>query len=127
MSWILKSYVAVESPEHEKWAEAIQKEVDSLHRNKTFTIMSRPRGAPVIGLKWVFKIKENKDGSIERYKARNLQDYHYDYLETFAPVVRYSSVRMLLAVAASRNLTPSYGCRYCIFIRCYAFFGADLC
>jgi hypothetical protein len=61
---------AVESPEHEKWAEAIQKEVDSLHRNRTFTIMRRPRGAPVIGLKWVFKIKENKDGSIERYKAR---------------------------------------------------------
>ena len=99
---------AMQFPE---WAESISSEVMSLASNKTFTIMKRPRGAAVIGIKWLFRVKEDKDGNIARYKTRcvalgNLQKYHsnFDFLETFAPVVRYSTLRMLFAVAAKRDL-----------------------
>ena len=105
-----KSYKqAIQSTDRENWLQSIKREIESLFQNNTFTIMRRPANVPVIGLKWVFRIKENKDGTIERYKSRccalgNLQDYYYDLLDTFAPVVRYSTVRMLLAVAASKDL-----------------------
>ena len=99
---------AMQFPE---WAESIASEVMSLASNKTFTIMKRPPGAAVIGIKWLFRVKEDKDGNVARYKTRcvalgNLQKYHsnFDFLETFAPVVRYSTLRMLFAVAAKRDL-----------------------
>ena len=100
---------ALESPDADMWLESIMKETMSLYENNTFTIMLRPQGIRALGLKYVFKIKERKDGSIERYKTRctalgNLQKYGYDYLETFSPVVRYSTLRMLLAKAASEKL-----------------------
>jgi hypothetical protein len=99
---------AMASPEAEEWKSAIDAENASLLRNKTFTIVERPRGIRVLGLKWVFKVKENADGSVERYKARctalgNLQREGFDYEETFSPVVRYSTLRTLLAVASARK------------------------
>ena len=100
---------AMDTPEKDSWLEAIHSEVTSLFNNNTFTIMERPNNSRVIGLKWVFKIKETKEGFIERFKVRctalgNLQRFGYDYLETFSPVVRYSTVRMLLAKAATEKL-----------------------
>jgi hypothetical protein len=98
-----------ENPHHIQWREAIAKEVESLYKNETFTIVPRPEKCRVLGLKWVFRVKENQDGSIDRYKARctalgNLQRNGIDYGETFSPVVRYSTVRTLLAVAAQQDL-----------------------
>jgi hypothetical protein len=99
---------AMASADVEEWKEAIAAENHSLLRNHTFTIMERPRGIRVLGLKWVFKVKENSDGSVERYKARctalgNLQREGFDYEETFSPVVRYSTLRTLLAVSSARK------------------------
>ncbi len=100
---------AMASAAAEQWREAIAAENNSLKRNNTFTILERPPGTRVLGLKWVFKVKEHADGTVERYKARctalgNLQREGFDYDETFSPVVRYSTIRMLLAVASARNL-----------------------
>ena len=62
----------------------------------------------MVGCKWIYKIKIRSNGSIDRYKAHLVakgftQEYKIDYEETFAPVARISSVRALLAVAATSN------------------------
>ena len=70
--------------------------------------MTLPPGKSVVGCKWIYKIKTHFDGSIERYKARLIakgftQEYGIDYEEIFASVARISSVRALLAIAATNK------------------------
>lgn len=100
---------AFNSPEAESWKKAVDKEYASLIQNKTWTLTDPPPGKNVISNKWVFKKKFNQEGQIARYKARLVvrgftQKYGEDYTETFAPVVKFPTLLLVLALAAHQNL-----------------------
>lgn len=91
------------------WREAMQSEYDSLIENKTWELVKLPPQRRPIDNKWVFKVKKDSSGNITRYKARLVikgcaQRKGLDYTETFAPVVRYTSIRFLLSIAAKYNM-----------------------
>jgi hypothetical protein len=67
-----------------------------------------PEGKKVIGCKWVYKVKHNSNGSISRYKVRLVakgyaQTHGIDYEETFAPLAKMATMRVVITVAASRG------------------------
>ena len=77
-------------------------------QRETWTLVSRPIDANVVSCKWVYSLKYNPDGSIARYKARLVargfsQAYGLDYHETFSPVARLSSIRVLFSIALDQS------------------------
>ena len=96
---------AFASPEAAQWRAAWQAEYDSLQKASTYELVPRPKNKNVIGCKTVLKVKRGKDGQLLKFKARFVakgyaQRYGIDYEETYAPVARYPSIRMLVALAA---------------------------
>ena len=86
----------------------MQDEFDALIKNKTWHLVPPRAGLNIIDSHWVFKLKYNPDGSIARYKARlvgngSKQQYGIDYDATFSPVVKPTTIRLLLSLAVSRN------------------------
>jgi hypothetical protein len=88
----------MESPQSEHCQKAIESEMSSLKEHGVWDFVPRPRDKNVVGNRWVFKIKYDNNGNIAKYKARLVcqgftQEEGIDYTETFAPVIRYESVR----------------------------------
>lgn len=80
----------------------------SIEKNNTWDLVELPEGVKPIGLKWIFKIKRNADGTICKYKARlvvkgYVQKHGVDYDEVFAPVARMETIHLIIALAAAHS------------------------
>ena len=103
------------------WKAAMDSEMNSQLENKSWTLTQLPSGRKAIGCKWVFKIKRKADGSLERYKARLVakgysQVQGEDFTETFAPVVKFASVRLILSIAAIKDMHVHHMDVTCAFL-----------
>ncbi len=99
---------ALSCSDHEQWIKAINDELHAHHINHTWSSVIRNNGMNIIGCKWVFKKKRDSNGNVIKYKARLVakgfnQQYGIDYKDTFAPVLKYKSLRIILALSISNN------------------------
>lgn len=90
------------------WIIAMQEELNQFIRNDVWTLVPQPKNQTIIGTKWVFRNKMDENGVVSRNKARLVaQGYNQqegiDYDETFAPVARLESIRILLAYACAHD------------------------
>jgi len=90
------------------WQQTMDGELSALHKTYTWDVVPLPPGKSIVGCHWMYKIKTNSDGSIERYKARLVakwysQQYGLDYEETFALVAKITTIRTLITVALIRQ------------------------
>ena len=97
-----------EAKDSKEWRRACEEEISSIDKNKTWVLVDLPFGAKAIGLKWVFKIKRNSDGSINKYKSRlvakgYVQRHGIDFDEVFAPVARLKTIRLLVNLEAANG------------------------
>ena len=97
------------SPEGPLWKEVIKSEIDSILQNHTWELLDLPPGSKPPEYKWIFKKKMKACGTIGKYKARLVikgykQKEGLDYFDTYSPVTRINSIRMVLAIAALQNL-----------------------
>ncbi|KAH9096322.1 hypothetical protein Ae201684P_009554 [Aphanomyces euteiches] len=100
---------ALSGPNADKWRDAMQLEVDSLIGNGTWELVDRPPNTNIVSNKWVFKVKYDSERDVEKFKARLVargfsQRYGVDYTETFSPVIKQQSVRLLLALGLRFNV-----------------------
>lgn len=91
------------------WKEAIDDEMHSIITNQTWVLVDLSQGYKPIGCKWVFRRKLRSDGTIEKFKARLVakgcgEKKDFDYFDTYAPVARISTIRLLITIAAIKNL-----------------------
>jgi hypothetical protein len=94
-----------EASEQQVWRDAMVEEHASIMKNDVWEVVPRPEGKSVVGSRWIYKIKHVADGSIEKFKARFMakgfsQKEGVDYDETFASVARYTSIRVVISLAA---------------------------
>ncbi|KAF0726422.1 hypothetical protein Ae201684P_021073 [Aphanomyces euteiches] len=97
------------SPEREQWQQAMDDEYNSLTQNRVWELTELPKGRKALKCKWIWKVKYLANGAVERFKARLcvkgfLQIAGVDFTDTYAPVLRLDSLRVLCAVIATQDL-----------------------
>ena len=100
---------ALESDQSQEWRQAMDEEMASLSSNNTWTLEPIPAGARPIPVKWIYKLKKDVHGNVDRYKARLVakgfrQQEGVDFDEVFAPVGKYTTLRALLATTAVTDM-----------------------
>jgi hypothetical protein len=100
---------AIKSADSDKWIDAMNEELQSMDQNQVWDLVNLPSGHKAVGSKWIFKTKLDKDGKIERFKARLVakgftQKEGIDYKETFSPVSKKDSLRIILSLVAHYDL-----------------------
>jgi len=100
---------AMSRPDVAEWLAACTEELQTFERMEVYEEVDRPRDRKIVGSKWVFRIKRGPDGEIQKYKAHLVtkgftQVEGIDYDETFAPVMKFSSLQTVLALAAKYDL-----------------------
>jgi hypothetical protein len=100
---------AFASPDADDWKEAVHNEIDSILSKGTWEVTDRPYRCKPVGCKWVFKKKLKPDGTIEKYKARLVakgytQKEGENFFDTYSPIARMATIRVLLSLAASYGL-----------------------
>ena len=96
---------ALKCPDWPKWEEAINSKLNSLKANCNWELVKCPPNVNVVDSKWVLRIKKNAAGEVKKYKVRLvargfMQIYGINYYETYTPVARLVSFRIILALAA---------------------------
>lgn len=86
----------------------MREELLMIKKNQTWELIEKPYDRNIIGVKWMFRTKLNPDGSINKYKARFMvkgyaQIFGVDYSDTFAPVARLDTIRLLLVISAQKG------------------------
>jgi len=97
-----------EAIQKSEWRNAMEDEIGALKTNETWYITDLPPGKTPIGCKWVYKLKLNANGEIERYKARLVTKRYtqiegIDYHDTFLPIAKMTTMRLLVAIVAAKN------------------------
>jgi histone deacetylase 1/2 len=93
---------------NKNWKEAMDVEYNALVKNNTWRLVPPKRGSNIIDCRWVFKVKLKADGTLDKYKARLVakgykQRFGIDYEDTFSPVVKMATIRVILSIAVSRG------------------------
>ncbi|KAL0282934.1 UNVERIFIED_CONTAM: Retrovirus-related Pol polyprotein from transposon TNT 1-94 [Sesamum angustifolium] len=101
---------AMTSSEVKQWKEAIKSEMNSIVSNGTWVLVDLPLGCTTIGCKWIFKKKLKPDGTVDKFKAKLVargfkQKEGIDYFNTYSPVARLTTIRVLIALDSVYNLS----------------------
>ncbi|MCO5591224.1 hypothetical protein L7F22_045205 [Adiantum nelumboides] len=99
-----------EALQHDCWKRAMHTELDAIERNKTWTLVPRPKQQKIVSTKWILRTKYKADGSLDKHKARLVargftQRPGVDFDETYAPTARLTMIRTIFSLAASFEWT----------------------
>ncbi|XXG72826.1 hypothetical protein AAC387_Pa07g1836 [Persea americana] len=100
---------AIKNENSDKWLDAMNDELESMATNEVWDIVELPKGSKAVGCKWVFKTKKDSKGKVERFKAQLVakgfpQREGIEYHETYSPVSKKDSFRIVMAIVAHFNL-----------------------